>query len=221
MLTSKIVARKTGLSLKTLTRWSNQGIIPKPAVQTHPSGRGKIGYWPDSVLDRCLRIVQLRKQGHSLSTALVMLGMEDVQQCLANVKQPTFADLLAQKKVHANGMEVDLLEVFQAAIAEDVWNSVLDRDHRPAILTQLVAKDRHLSRIALRLMEAGYSPFLTFDGTTVRVRGRGITPAKGEAGDLMVTFDVVVPTRLTADEREAVESLADKLSANPRTDLGV
>jgi molecular chaperone DnaJ len=61
----------------------------------------------------------------------------------------------------------------------------------------------------------------TQPGTTVRVRGRGIDPAKGEAGDLMVTFDIVVPTRLTADEREAVETLADKLSANPRTDLGV
>jgi molecular chaperone DnaJ len=61
----------------------------------------------------------------------------------------------------------------------------------------------------------------TQPGTTVRVRGRGIDPAKGDAGDLMVTFDVVVPTRLTADEREAVETLADKLSANPRTDLGV
>jgi molecular chaperone DnaJ len=55
----------------------------------------------------------------------------------------------------------------------------------------------------------------------VRVRGRGIKPAKGEPGDLMVTFDVKVPERLTADEREAVESLAEKLSENPRTELGV
>ena len=64
-------------------------------------------------------------------------------------------------------------------------------------------------------------PAGTQPGTTVRVRGRGIKPAKGEPGDLMVTFDVKVPERLTADEREAVESLAEKLSENPRTELGV
>ena len=50
MITTKTLVRKTGLSAKTLTRWSNQGIIPKPAIRTYPSGRGKIGYWPDAVL---------------------------------------------------------------------------------------------------------------------------------------------------------------------------
>jgi molecular chaperone DnaJ len=61
----------------------------------------------------------------------------------------------------------------------------------------------------------------TQSGKTVRVRGRGTKPAKGEPGDLLVTFDVVVPDRLSADERAAVEALAEKLSANPRADLGV
>jgi molecular chaperone DnaJ len=61
----------------------------------------------------------------------------------------------------------------------------------------------------------------TQSGTTVRVRGRGITPAKGDPGDLMVTFEIVVPERLTADEREAIEAMAQKLSGNPRQHLGV
>jgi DNA-binding transcriptional MerR regulator len=170
MLTSKTVARKTGLSLKTLSRWANQGIIPKPAVHTHPSGRGKIGYWPDFVLERCRRIVQLRKQGHTLGNALALLGLEHVEKCLARVKQPTFADLLAEKKVPGpNGTEVDLLEVFLAVVAEDVRGSVLDRDCLPAILSQLQASRRLHLRTALRLMEAGYSPFLRYDGTTVRI----------------------------------------------------
>src|SRR5262245_54828827 len=119
MITTQTLSRKSGLSTKTLTRWSNRGIIPKPAVRTHPSGRGKIGDWPDSVLDRCRRIVQLRQKGHSLDNALVALGMEHFQGCVDKARRPRFADLLAQKKLRRpNGDEVDLLEVFLAAVFE-------------------------------------------------------------------------------------------------------
>jgi DNA-binding transcriptional MerR regulator len=170
MITTKTLARKTGLSAKTLTRWSNRGFIPKPAISTHPSGRGKIGYWPDAVLDRCLRIVQLRKEGHSVESAIALLGLEHVNKCLAEANQPSFADLLAQHKVkQANGEEVDLLEVFRAAVAGSLKDSVLDRDHHRTILHQLHTENRLLLRNAIELMRVGYDPFLTFDGTTVRI----------------------------------------------------
>jgi molecular chaperone DnaJ len=61
----------------------------------------------------------------------------------------------------------------------------------------------------------------TQSGAKVRVRGRGIAPPKGDAGDLIVTFEVVVPEQLTTDEREAIESMAAKLTTNPREHLGV
>jgi len=64
-------------------------------------------------------------------------------------------------------------------------------------------------------------PSGTQSGKTVRVRGRGIKPAKGDAGDLLVTFEVVVPARPNADQRAAVEALAEKLDDNPRAHLGV
>jgi molecular chaperone DnaJ len=64
-------------------------------------------------------------------------------------------------------------------------------------------------------------PSGTQSGKTVRVRGRGIKPAKGDAGDLLVTFDVIVPHKLSAEQRAAVEALAEKLDENPRADLGV
>jgi molecular chaperone DnaJ len=64
-------------------------------------------------------------------------------------------------------------------------------------------------------------PAGTESGKTVRVRGRGITSAKGSAGDLMVRFEVVVPKKLKAEERKAVEALGEKLTANPRAHLGV
>jgi molecular chaperone DnaJ len=61
----------------------------------------------------------------------------------------------------------------------------------------------------------------TQSGAKVRVRGRGITRAKGDPGDLIVTFEVVVPERVSADERDAIESMAAKLTGNPRQHLGV
>jgi molecular chaperone DnaJ len=64
-------------------------------------------------------------------------------------------------------------------------------------------------------------PSGTQSGKTVRVRGRGIKPAKGDAGDLRVTFEVVVPQKLNAEQRAAVEALAEKLDDNPRAHLGV
>jgi molecular chaperone DnaJ len=64
-------------------------------------------------------------------------------------------------------------------------------------------------------------PAGTQSGTTVRVRGRGIKPAKGDPGDLLVTFEVEVPKKLSAEERAAVEALAGALDANPREHLQV
>jgi molecular chaperone DnaJ len=61
----------------------------------------------------------------------------------------------------------------------------------------------------------------TQSGKTVRVRGRGIRRGSGDPGALLVTFDVVVPTELDDDARQAVEALADKLPNNPREFLGV
>jgi DNA-binding transcriptional MerR regulator len=170
MITTKTLVRKTGLSAKTLTRWSNQGIIPKPAIRTHPSGRGKIGYWPDAVLDRCLRLVQLRQEGHSLESAIALLGLEHLSKRLEKIEQPTIADLLAQRKVkQPDGEEVDLLEVFRAAVASSLKDSVLDRDHHRTILHQLHADNRRLLRDAVELLTSGYNPFLTYEGTTARI----------------------------------------------------
>jgi molecular chaperone DnaJ len=64
----------------------------------------------------------------------------------------------------------------------------------------------------------------TRSGRTFRVKGRGVTPdgdaAKaGAAGDLLVTVEVVVPTKLSAAQREAIEALADASPDSPRAHL--
>jgi DNA-binding transcriptional MerR regulator len=168
MITSVELSKKTGLAIKTLSRWAARGIIPKPAVGTHPNGRGKIGYWPDSVLDRCQRIVALRKKGHELDSALAMLRIEDLHTASKSLDEPTIYDILARKKVAlADGRQVDMAQVLLSVFAKDIESSPVDRDFHARILNQIRQKD--LLRDALALIEGGYSPVLTFDGTEARV----------------------------------------------------
>jgi molecular chaperone DnaJ len=61
----------------------------------------------------------------------------------------------------------------------------------------------------------------TQPGTTQKVKGRGIVPTKGSAGDLLVTFEVDVPTKLTKEQKAALESVAAAFAGNPREHLGV
>jgi molecular chaperone DnaJ len=61
----------------------------------------------------------------------------------------------------------------------------------------------------------------TQPGTTQKVKGRGIVPAKGAAGDLLVTFDVDVPTKISKEQRQALEALASDFPGNPREHLEV
>jgi molecular chaperone DnaJ len=60
----------------------------------------------------------------------------------------------------------------------------------------------------------------TRSGRTFRVAKRGVTTSKG-TGDLLVTVEVAVPSKLSDDEREAVEALAAASTESPRAHLGV
>lgn len=62
-------------------------------------------------------------------------------------------------------------------------------------------------------------PAGTPSGRTFRVRGRGIHPAKGAGGDLLVTVEVAVPARPSDAEREAIEALAAVSTFSPRAHL--
>jgi molecular chaperone DnaJ len=44
-------------------------------------------------------------------------------------------------------------------------------------------------------------------------------PAKGRAGDLLVTVEVAVPAKLTAAQRTALEALAEELDEDPRPQI--
>jgi molecular chaperone DnaJ len=53
-------------------------------------------------------------------------------------------------------------------------------------------------------------------GRTLRVRGKGVAKREGQAGDLLVTIEVVVPKTLSDEARTALEKLADELPPAPR-----
>jgi molecular chaperone DnaJ len=60
----------------------------------------------------------------------------------------------------------------------------------------------------------------TPSGKTLRVKGRGLTTAKG-TGNLLVTVEVAVPAQLDEEQRAAVEALAELDGSSPRAHLGV
>lgn len=53
-------------------------------------------------------------------------------------------------------------------------------------------------------------------GSKLRVRGRGFSGAKGDRGDVLAELRIVVPSALSAAERESFEKLAQTSQFNPR-----
>jgi molecular chaperone DnaJ len=63
-------------------------------------------------------------------------------------------------------------------------------------------------------------PSGTRSGRTFRVKNKGIANGR-RTGDLLVTVDVAVPSKLNAEERRAVEALAAAAKESPRDYLGL
>ena len=62
-------------------------------------------------------------------------------------------------------------------------------------------------------------PAGTSSGRRMRVRGRGAPTSGGGQGDLLVTIDVTVPSKLTDAAKKALEEYAEQDSADPRAHL--
>jgi molecular chaperone DnaJ len=63
-------------------------------------------------------------------------------------------------------------------------------------------------------------PAGTASGRTFKVKGKGATTSSG-TGDLLVTVEVAVPQNPSAEERAAIEKLAEASTESPRSHLGV
>jgi molecular chaperone DnaJ len=62
-------------------------------------------------------------------------------------------------------------------------------------------------------------PAGTPTGKTFRVRGRGVTPDHGRTGDLLVTVQVAVPSKVSKEEKKLLEDLAALETDDPRAHL--
>ena len=158
MITSKEILKKTGLkSTKTLKRWERAGFIPKPVIGTHPSGRGTMNYWPDWVLDLCLRITEHKKKGHSPRTAAMLINLEKLEGVLKGVEnfslQENAPDLLPSMLV--------------AAVLDEADALVMDQDGKEAVARRLA--ERETLDAARRCFEKGYHPVVLFRGGSCEV----------------------------------------------------
>jgi molecular chaperone DnaJ len=63
-------------------------------------------------------------------------------------------------------------------------------------------------------------PAGTPGGKTFRVRSRGIVPETGRPGDLLVTVQVAVPSKVSREEKRLLEELAALETEDPRAHLG-
>ena len=62
-------------------------------------------------------------------------------------------------------------------------------------------------------------PAGTPSGKTFRVRGKGVVPERGRAGDLLVTVQVAVPTKVGKEEKQLIEDLAQYETDDVRSHL--
>jgi curved DNA-binding protein len=59
----------------------------------------------------------------------------------------------------------------------------------------------------------------TSSGTKLRVKGHGVTPKNGLAGDLLAEIQVVLPKQLGDADRQAIRQIDQHYSQDPRKDL--
>ena len=59
----------------------------------------------------------------------------------------------------------------------------------------------------------------TSSGAKLRLKGQGVKPAKGSAGDLFAELQVVLPEAIDNADREQLLEIAQQYDQNPRTDL--
>jgi molecular chaperone DnaJ len=64
-------------------------------------------------------------------------------------------------------------------------------------------------------------PSGTRSGRTFRIRGKGAPSRSGGRGDLLVTVNVEVPTKVSKEEKQLLEQLRDVSGESPRARLGV
>jgi len=59
----------------------------------------------------------------------------------------------------------------------------------------------------------------TSSGAKLRLKGQGVKPAKGTAGDLFAELQIILPKKMETEDRKQLESIAAKYAENPRAEM--
>lgn len=169
MITSQEILDQLDIKAsKTLIRWHQRGLIPKPEIGTHPNGRGKISYWPDWVLPRCRRIRDLVAKGHTLDDIQqknLLESPEEQQETTAPKRRYCFQEV-SVKLVYEEGRQYFADVVFERL--EPLLKS-LGCDLRTASATlDGPLFSRELIDELLDLLRTGFNPVLVFDGSNMQ-----------------------------------------------------
>jgi len=172
MISSKELMEKTGIkNIRVLTNWYKKGIIPKPVVQTHPGGRGKMAFFPNSTLERCLKIVQKMEKGIPAFAAAAIIDSENEQKVATQVERETEPKCPHEKpsrKIKCkDGSEVDLHNIFLSTILIYIKKLVSDTDIINTVINRIT--DENVYDLASAYISAGYNPILLYDGNELRV----------------------------------------------------
>jgi hypothetical protein len=167
LTTFEVLKRCKIKSSKTLTRWYQRGLIPPPSIETHPSGRGKIAYWPTWVVRRIREVKDRLARGASLDQIAETLGSDWATEKKRWIHQrPKLQEALERES------RIWATRDFAGDGSKRICDYLrLIGIQRPGISDEL---ERRLSAPtlvdeALKLMQRGYSPVVAIVGDETRV----------------------------------------------------
>ena len=80
-VTAADILKLVPITRKTLWLWQKKyKFFPNPSKEAHPGGKGIIGYYPDWVLERCIKIYALQKKGYTISMIQEILKKEEEER---------------------------------------------------------------------------------------------------------------------------------------------
>jgi len=175
MITTTELAKRTRLSVKTLGRWTDQAVLPKPEIGTHPSGRGKVGFWPDWTVDYCLRIIALRKTGSSLQDA-AGTAMQERCEAIGQSLEAEARELVYGAKTLKlpSGRQVDLVQLLKARVAQQIESLPFTRAAKRNLIQSL--EDCEKLSSAIHSINEGHHIYLVFSRGRVTYRPDYLLP---------------------------------------------
>ena len=146
---------------RTLHRWAETELIPKPKLQKNPAGGGMIGTWEDWVLQHCKEVKRRQELGYSNAKIVEALGTDWEQ----------IANLYRRKYIFSRESEAidsrQRLDGAAAILEQQVSGSLRSSSALFASSSNTITL-AHLEQ-AIELVHEGYSPVLVVIEHDIRV----------------------------------------------------